>query len=419
MTVTRTTVHADLELQAKDRFHAVPFVVPAGTESLGIRIAFDSSRGVVDLGCEGPSGWRGWSGGARREFMISADTATPGYLPGVLEAGEWSVILGLHNLPASSVDIEVEISFPSEVTAPVEAAVPPLTGIPRGSSRDLPAPPGFAWYAGDFHNHTVHSDGSQSIAALARLGVEMGLDFMAVTDHNTVSHHPHLERVGLEQGITLIPGQEVTTHQGHGNAFGDIGWIDFRRPLQEWIDETEQRGGVFSINHPIDADCSWVIPLERGPHAVEFWHSSWYRDLIGDGILSWYAAGNRDLVLLGGSDFHNHQGPQRPGRPATWVLARENTPEALLEGVKAGRTALTGISPLPGQSPWEENLSCPIALRIDENQIWVDQAAGNILTSFSGRRQVISDSPQIIEAPAQDGPYFVTAPDRTMLAITA
>lgn len=419
MAVISKVVHADLHLQARDRFYKVPFFIPAGTESLGVRISFDSARGVVDLGCEGPAGWRGWSGGARREFTISADQATPGYVPGVLEEGEWAVVLGLHNLPKGSVDIDIEISLPSTVQLPDDPHVPRLEGIPRGSSRKLPAPEGYTWYAGDFHNHTVHSDGSQTIAQLARLGVEMGLDFLAVTDHNTVSHHPHLESISQEQGITLIPGQEVTTNQGHGNAFGDIGWIDFREPLQNWVDETNRRGGVFSINHPIDVDCSWVVPLDRKPEAVEFWHSSWYRDLIGDGILSWYAATGNRATLLGGSDFHNHGGLQRPGMPVTWVLARDNTPESILDGVKAGRTAISGAARPENDHYVPIVFDCPIILRLDQKTIWVDKGKGNILVDFVGNRQVVEEQQTTVNAPAENGPYFLTAPDRTMLAITA
>ena len=51
-----------------------------------------------------------------------------------------------------------------------------------------------------------------------------------MTDHNTTSHHAYLPSVGERYGIRLIPGQEVTTDRGHANAFGDIGFVDFRSP---------------------------------------------------------------------------------------------------------------------------------------------------------------------------------------------
>ena len=79
------------------------------------------------------------------------------------------------------------------------------------------------WLAGDFHSHTVHSDGSLSVGGLAALAVSRGLDFLAVTDHNTVSHHPQLAEISARYGITLLPGQEVTTDTGHANVFGAVG----------------------------------------------------------------------------------------------------------------------------------------------------------------------------------------------------
>lgn len=410
-------VQADLEMQSKDRYHQVPFEVPIGAESVGVRISFDRLSAVVDLGCEGPGGWRGWSGGARDEFVISASAATPGYVAGTLEPGTWAVILGLHNLPRGSVDVRVEVTIPSEVPLPTSTAVDPPAPTRRGSSRDLPAPRGLTWYAGDFHNHTNHSDGTESISSLARLGVEMGLDFLAVTDHNTVSHHPHLHAVGQKMGINLIPGQEVTTHRGHANAFGDIGWIDFREHPDRWIEQTEQRGGLISLNHPIDMDCAWVEPLSLVPHAVELWHASWYRDLLGDGILSWMAAWGKPMILLGGSDFHNEGIPNRPGTPVTWVAATDNTPEAIIDGVRAGRSTITGAVDYDGERLTPRLFDAPILLRQDGEAMRVLDGAGTSLVDFAGKRTLVTTDDQTFPAPSELGPYCLVRPDRTILAL--
>src|SRR5208282_4000337 len=112
-------------------------------------------------------------GGARSWFAITGEAATPGYLPGELEAGLWQVMIGVHRVPPDGVPYRVTV--------------------------------------------------------LAVLAVERGLDFLAVTDHNTVSHHAELAGAARRYGITLLPGQEVTTDGGHAGAIGEIGWIDFRR----------------------------------------------------------------------------------------------------------------------------------------------------------------------------------------------
>src|SRR5690625_6690054 len=86
-------------------------------------------------------------------------------------------------------------------------------------------------------SHSADSDGEQSVSELATLATGNGLDFLAVTEHNTISHLPHLPRVGARHDITLLPGQEVTTPTGHANAIGDIGWRS-----EEHTSELQSRG---------------------------------------------------------------------------------------------------------------------------------------------------------------------------------
>src|ERR1700746_3082487 len=77
-------------------WHYLPVEVPAGSCGLRVELDYDRSAAVLDLGCMGPAGFRGWSGGARRSFVITAAAATPGYLCGELEPGTWQVMIGIH-----------------------------------------------------------------------------------------------------------------------------------------------------------------------------------------------------------------------------------------------------------------------------------------------------------------------------------
>ena len=45
------------------------------------------------------------------------------------------------------------------------------------------------WVSGDLHMHTVHSDGDWTVSSLMDAAVAAELDFIAITDHNTYSHH--------------------------------------------------------------------------------------------------------------------------------------------------------------------------------------------------------------------------------------
>lgn len=418
MSSTRTTVHLTHEIQNQDRYVRVPFEVPRGADSLEVRIAYDAAAAVIDLGCEGASAWRGWSGGARTQFVIRVDDATPGYLPGELETGEWGVILGVHRLPPGGADVEIEILVPAESGIDHGPVAAPGADRTRGSARELPAADGMHWYAGDFHGHTLHSDGRESISGLASLGANAGLDFMAVTDHNTTSHHAHLPDIGRQQQITLLPGQEVTTHRGHANAFGDIGWIDFRRPAQDWVDEVSRRGGVLSVNHPISGDCSWLHPLERRPRAIELWHSTWYEELIATSPLAYFLLWEQGVTLLGGADFHRREQGIGPGTPTTWVAAEDSSAEAILDGVAAGRTAIMGgVSRRDGLTV-PDLLTAPLLLRVDGELLAID-ADGLILVDGAGERRTVRGVRVGFAADPADGPFHLVYPDRRIAALSA
>ncbi|NUS02146.1 MAG: CehA/McbA family metallohydrolase [Nonomuraea sp.] len=356
----------------------VPFEVPAGSESVTVRLGYDRSQGVIDLGCGSPGGFRGWSGGARTEFTITRDWATPGYLPGDLEPGTWHVWLRLHRIPPQGLDFTLEASA-GRVAPPEPVAAEPAHGE-RPPRRDVPDVGGLRWYAGDFHAHTVHSDGGLTVAELAELARMRGLDFLAVTDHNTVSHHPLLPAIG--RGVTLIPGQEVTTDRGHANVFGEVGWVDFRQPADSWAEHATRAGGLISINHPLGGDCAWLLPIGERPRVAEVWSSGWWDRRWGAPI-AWADAWRDDVIAIGGSDFHDHGHDGLPGAPTTWVLAEE--PGAVLDGVRAGRTAVSA------------GPDAPLLLRLGDELLALD-ADGLVLVRPGGAREVVRGDRALLRA---------------------
>lgn len=377
--------------RAASPYYVVPFDVPAGATSFEVRLGYDASGpAVVDLGCEGPAGFRGWSGGARTRFVITPDAATPGYLPGEPERGTWSVILGLYRVPAEGVDVAVEIDVPA--AGPPESeppSPPPLERTRRRPRPVLPAEPGLSWLACDFHAHTVHSDGSLGRAELAALAADAGLDVLAVTDHNTVSQHAGLGLIGARYGVSLLPGQEVTTDRGHANAFGPVGWVDFRQPPERWVAQVAAEGGLLSINHPLAGDCSWSWPLATRPPLAEIWHWSWL-DPSWTGPLAWWSAWGPDTVPVGGSDFHTPAQSRPLGRPLTWVASASPEIDDVLDALRAGHTAVTS------------GLGAPTLLRVGDDFVALD-ADGTLLTDAEGRRRVVRGD--AVRLPAAPGPH--------------
>ncbi|WP_328808238.1 CehA/McbA family metallohydrolase [Nonomuraea antri] len=373
----------------------VPFEVPPGTRAVTVRLSFDRSAGVIDLGCASPGGFRGWSGGARDEFTITTGWATPGYLPGELEPGVWQVWLRLHRIPPQGLDYALDVTTSAAVPPEPEVVEPPHGARPP--RRDIPDVGGLRWYAGDLHAHTVHSDGSLTIAELAELAHGRGLDFLAVTDHNTVSHHPWLAKA--DRGVTLIPGQEVTTDRGHANVFGEVGWVDFRRPADDWIEHAERAGGLISINHPLGADCAWLLPLRTRPRVAEVWSSGWW-DRRWGAPLAWADAWRDDVIAIGGSDFHRHGSDGLPGAPTTWVLAED--PAAVLDGVRAGRVAVSA------------GPDAPLLVRLGDELLALD-ADGLVLVRPDGARQVVRGERALI--PAGTGRHRLETHENEVMAL--
>ncbi len=331
-----------------DRFasawHYLPVEVPPGSCGLRVDLDYDRSAAVLDLGCMGPAGFRGWSGGARRSFVITADSATPGYLPGELEPGTWQVMIGIYRLPPEGIEYRLVTdvsSRPGELALePAPDPPPPLPPAQRPPPRLLPAQAGRRWLAGDLHTHTVHSDGALTVPGLSRYAAGLGLDFIAVTDHNTVSHHAELPAAAARYGITLVPGQEVTTPGGHAGALGETGWVDFRLPPDAWLEQTQRRGGLLSVNHPIAGEVSWTLPMRGRPPLAEVWHWSWI-DLRWTTPLAWWLAWDPDAIPVGGSDWHRPGDDAPPGTPTTWVECAGDGPGAVLDGLRSGRVAIT------------------------------------------------------------------------------
>jgi len=366
-------------------WHYLPVEVPAGTAALRVTLSYPRDSGVVlDLGCFDPAGFRGWSGGARDSFAVAEPGATPGYLAGPVTAGLWQVVIGLHAVPAPGVPFSVTAEPLSAGSASLDGQLawwlaapdaPPVPGA-RPARRSLPAETGLTWLAGDLHAHTFHSDGVMSVAELAAHAVQRGLDFVAVTDHNTVSHHALLGPASSRYGVTLVPGQEVTTALGHAGVLGDTGWIDFREPASSWLSRAESRGGLMSVNHPFAGPASWVHPMPRRPPLLEVWHWSWL-DLSWTTPLSWWQAWDPAAIPVGGSDWHRPGSDAPLGTPTTWVLCADESVSGVLDGLRTGRVAISA------------SRDGPVLLR-DSGSLVAIGADGLILTGPDGPCQRVS-----------------------------
>ncbi|MZD05290.1 phosphoesterase [Streptomyces sp. SID5785] len=314
--------------------------VPAGTQNNALDIGLFDERGT-DLGGRG---FRGWSGGARTEFFVRADDATPGYVPGPVRAGTWHIALGPYTVAPDGLPYSVTVTL----THGAQGRTPHPSYPPeraRGRGR--------AWYRGDCHIHSWYSDGRRTPAEIGALARAAGLDFINTSDHNTHSAHAHWADVAGDDLLVLL-GEEITTRNGHVVALGtDPGtFVDWRYRARDnrfgkYADQVRRAGGLVVPAHPHATciGCGWKFGFGEAD-AVEVWNGPYTPDdevslADWDNTLVAYARTGRHsgggwIPAMGNSDAHRD--PDRIGGPQTVVLADDLTRTAIQEGLRAGRS---------------------------------------------------------------------------------
>ncbi|HEY8172184.1 MAG TPA: CehA/McbA family metallohydrolase, partial [Dehalococcoidia bacterium] len=358
----------------QEQYVYLPFEVPAGARRMEVSYSYENQvtgaqethpGNNIDIGVfdvRGADflrgGFRGWSGGARTGFFIDREAATPGYLRGPVQAGEWTLIFGCSKISDDvvryrvNVDVEIDPLNPPANDEPVRVpGVPHVTQLAGGSNG---ASTGGRWYRGDLHAHSEHSDGANTVEEIVDYTRRVGLEYFALTDHNTISHWDELARINADAsspGPLLIPGEEITMYGGHANVWGLEDWIDFRGSdsdkVRALVEEANRRGSMFSINHP-DSPIPWLHDSVRSYQAVEVWNAPW-RWFNEPALVRWedHLQRGERLVAVGGSDSHcvppaKMTQPNGPGEPCTWVyLEGALTQRAVLEAVERGHVFIS------------------------------------------------------------------------------
>jgi predicted metal-dependent phosphoesterase TrpH len=331
--------------------------VPPGVDRITVRFNYDrADHTTLDLGVLDPQRFRGWSGGNKALFTLASSDATPSYLPGPIVPGRWRLLMGIPNArPTAHSRYTARIYFDRGTHhAASDAVTPP------------PLRTGWGWYRGDLHMHDGHSDGSCAsqtgqhvpcpLFRTVEAASDAGLDFIAVSDHNTVSQLSDLRELQPYFDKTLlIPATEITTFHGHIQAIGLDRFVDFRLgspsvpSFAKLADGAVAAGAILSINHPGAPSgencmgCGWTVP-DTDYDRVQAIEAVNGRNADGpfSGLPFWYKRLNEGhhLTGIGGSDNHDpdrRDAPASPvGRPTTVVHARELSQAAILEGLRSG-----------------------------------------------------------------------------------
>lgn len=373
MTITTQKITGQATSAQQRTYAYLPFEVPAGARRIEIAYQYSdkissepwlTNGNTVDLGLIdergydfGTMGFRGWSGSNRDHLFLTEDEATPGYLPGALHPGTWFVHLGFYKIAPQGCTYEVTITIACEdVLPPVPALAASARPRPRLHLEDHPvhaAPRADGWYRGELHCHTVHSDGDSTVAEVITAAQALGLDFLAITDHNALSHLHDMAAYqrAHHPSLTLIPGCEMTTYVGHWNAWGLADWVEFRiereQHLRQAMQIAKERRALVSGNHPRTYGPPWEFREVTDFHCLEVWNGPWLLN-NWEALAYWNTLlmKGRRVVAVGGSDMHQLKGEQREliklGSPTTWIYCPDApTAPNLLGALSAGRCFLS------------------------------------------------------------------------------
>jgi len=104
----------------------------------------------------------------------------------------------------------------------------------------------------DLHLHTIHSyDGTASVPSVLRRAKEIGLDVIAITDHDEISGALEAMKLASHYGIHVIPASEITTSEGDLLALFINQKINAGLSLIETILRVREQGGVCIAPHPM------------------------------------------------------------------------------------------------------------------------------------------------------------------------
>ncbi|MCL2005956.1 MAG: twin-arginine translocation signal domain-containing protein [Planctomycetaceae bacterium] len=248
---------------------------------------------------------------------------------------------------------------------------------PRPRTITIPDVGPYKVLKGDFHMHTLFSDGHVMPRDRVLEAVQNGLDCIAITDH--IEHRPYfggnllklaernddhniaytLAKPDAERNsLILIRGTEITKSTlppGHFNAIFIDDANKIAAAVRDWkqmLAVAADQGAFIFWNHP-----GWVAPNSGGLapgvpmsftdehedvrqkghlHGIEVFNDSSLYPIVSD----W--CNELDLGILAVSDIHQPElqmyGLQNPHRPITLVLAEERTEASIREAFFANRT---------------------------------------------------------------------------------
>ncbi len=126
-------------------------------------------------------------------------------------------------------------------------------------------------YVGAIHIHSTYSDGSGTVDEIIKVAQEVDLDYIVLTDHNTLRAKTN-GKEGWHNDTFLLVGAEINDKKNlnHYLALGIDKTFSTRISAKEYVTKVNEKGGIGFIAHPHEERSSMK---EHPPYPWNEWDS--------------------------------------------------------------------------------------------------------------------------------------------------
>jgi len=200
----------------------------------------------------------------------------------------------------------------------------------------------------ELHAHSELSyDGRDPVDLLLEQAEAVGLDAVAVTDHDGIDASLEAAAKAREYGLVGIPGMEVSSAAGHVLALGVEELVPAGLSYDETLETVRDLGGIAVVPHPFQKSRHGVAPHVTTEQLTEADAIEVYNSRLFTGRSNRQAeafAESHGLPMTAGSDAHI---AEMVGQAVTEVDAYHRSAEGILDAIREGRTSVVGK-----RTPW-------------------------------------------------------------------
>lgn len=132
----------------------------------------------------------------------------------------------------------------------------------------------------ELHCHSIYStgrrilsEGSDEPKDIVKQAKRLGIEILAITDHDNIEAYSKARPYARKAGIMLIPAEEVSTHRGHLLAIGINNEIKPGLSVGETVYQIKKQGGISIAAHPFDKVRKGMGEYAKKCDAIEAFNS--------------------------------------------------------------------------------------------------------------------------------------------------